>query len=90
MQSGKYHGPRLSNWLLVSRQLFEQRFQPDQHLLGLLLFQRKLQHACRRELASRLAGDKARQALGIDGSFLGEANTDCVAPPLDLCRANAL
>src|ERR1035438_9529917 len=78
------------NCLLLSRQLFEQRFQTLQHLLRLLLFQRELQHARRREVASRFPGNKSRQALRIERCALRKADADGVAAALNLRHTDTL
>ena len=62
-KEGEFHagGRRLSKWqtrallsyqLLFSRQLFEQRLQASEDLLGLLFFEREFQHAGGGELAA--------------------------------------
>src|SRR5208337_63894 len=86
----RYHDRRLRDRLLLSRQLLQQRLQTHQHLLGLLLLQRELQHARGCELAAGLSGNETRQPLGLDGSIRRKANAYRLAASLDLGHADAL
>jgi len=74
----------------LPRQLIQQRLQAREGLLGLFFLEREFEHARRSELAAGFCLHEAGEALGIDGGFLGKADTDGVPSPLDLSYPDAL